>query len=402
MLTLKLIDLGASPPSNSYLTKVQLQSPELYYPLRVLICEMCWLVQTEDFASRKELFSGEYAYFSSYSSSWLKHSKGYVDTMVKRFRLDTNSLIVEVACNDGYLLQFAKDLRIPTLGIEPTQSTASHAREKGIETIEDFFGVNLAQSLIHKGYQADLMVANNVLAHVPDINDFVNGFSLLLKETGVATFEFPHLVNLIELNQFDTVYHEHFSYLSLTAVNRIFAANGLNIFDVEKLTTHGGSLRVFAQRSDSGNQIVMPKVKDLLEFEKILGIDNRHYYSSLQINANKIKNDFLSFLLESKRNGKSCVAYGAAAKGNTLLNYSGVKDDLVNYVVDLNPSKQNKYLPGSRIPIYGVERIAQTKPDYVILLPWNLKNELFDQLRYIGEWGGKIVTAVPNLLINDI
>jgi 2-polyprenyl-3-methyl-5-hydroxy-6-metoxy-1,4-benzoquinol methylase len=396
-LKLTLADLGSAPPSNAYLTVEKLQNPEKWFPLRVLVCEECWLVQTEDFAQADELFDADYAYFSAFSSSWLAHSERYVSDMAKRFRLNEQSHVVEIAANDGYLLQYVKVLGIPCTGIEPTASTASAARAKGIDIIEEFFGVNLAKQLVAKGQQADLTVANNVLAHVPDINDFVAGFTALLKPTGVATFEFPHLLNLIELNQFDTIYHEHFSYLSLTAVQHIFAANGLTVFDVQELPTHGGSLRVFAQRTDTGLQVISDQVRLLLQKEERAGMRTAVFYKGFQELAEKVKDDFVAFLIDAKRQGKTVGAYGAAAKGNTLMNFAGIRHDLVHFVVDKNPAKQGKFMPGSRIPIVGEECLRKECPDYVVILPWNLREEIMQQLAYILEWGGKFITAVPEL-----
>ncbi|TGK79427.1 methyltransferase domain-containing protein [Leptospira bourretii] len=398
-LTLTLIDLGTSPPSNAYLTETKLHEPEKWFPLRVLVCENCWLVQTEDFASANELFDSEYAYFSGYSSSWLEHSKNYVTQMISRFNLNKESHVVEIAANDGYLLQFVKAHNIPCTGIEPTTSTANAARQKGIEIVEDFFGVRLAEELVKKGKQADLTAANNVLAHVPDINDFVSGFSLLLKPDGVATFEFPHLMQLVNQNQFDTIYHEHFSYLSFIAVNRIFSANGLNIFDVEELPTHGGSLRVFAQRSDTGKRVVSERVDELLKIENNLQMNSASYYQGLQLKAEKVKNDLLEFLIKAKKQGKKVAAYGAAAKGNTLLNFAGIRHDLISFVVDKNPSKQGKFLPGNRIPIVDEEVLESVKPDYVIILPWNLKDEVIQQLNASGNRTNQYVIAIPDLTI---
>ena len=398
-LKLTLVDLGSAPPSNAYLTERTLKSPEKWFPLRVLVCEHCWLVQTEDFAMAHELFDSEYAYFSGFSSSWLTHAECYVAGMVVRFGLNNSSHVVEVAANDGYLLQYVKAHGIPCTGVEPTASTAASARAKGIPIVEDFFGVPLAESLIEQGKQADLTAANNVLAHVPDINDFVSGFALLLKPQGVATFEFPHLLKMIAENQFDTIYHEHFSYLSLTAVVRIFSANGLSVFDVEEHPTHGGSLRVFAQRGDTGLHSCSAKVGELLQCEAQVGMTTCDYYAGFQSRADKVKNDFMTFLLEAKRQGKSVAAYGAAAKGNTLMNYAGARPDLISYVVDRSPAKQGKYMPGSRIPIVHEDQLAVSKPDYVIILPWNLKIEITRQLDYIRAWNGQFVTAIPELKI---
>lgn len=398
-ITLILIDLGSAPPSNAYLTKLTMRRPEKWFPLKVLVCESCWLVQAEAYSRAAELFNDEYAYFSSFSTIWLAHAEHYVSAMVERFSLSTGSHVVEVASNDGYLLQYVKQRGITCLGIEPTASTASAARLKGIETLEEFFSVSLAQNLVNQGKQADLMVANNVLAHVPDINDFVRGFVLLLKPQGVATFEFPHLMQLIEHKQFDTIYHEHFSYLSFSTVDRISRANGLSVFDVEELGTHGGSLRVFAQRTDTGKYPVSEKVPELLDREAAAGMNRTGYYQGFQEQANKVKNDFLAFLLEAKRQGKAVAAYGAAAKGNTLLNYAGIRPDLLPYVVDKNPNKQGKYLPGIRIPIVAEAHLRNKRPEYVVILPWNLKTEVIEQLSYIRDWGGVFVIAVPELKI---
>ncbi len=399
-LTLSLIDLGTSPPSNAYLTQQMLHAPEKYFPLRVLVCTECWLVQTEDYAGADELFSSDYAYFSSFSTTWLKHAEKYVADMAARFGLNGNSHIVEVAANDGYLLQYAKAKGIPCLGIEPTTSTANAARAKGIEIVEAFFGVKLAQELAVQGKQADLTAANNVLAHVPDINDFVGGFAAILKPAGVSTFEFPHLLRLVSENQFDTIYHEHYSYLSLTAVKRIFECNGLNVFDVEELPTHGGSLRVYAQRKDTGMRETTKNVARILDCETAAGMTNAAFYAGFQERANRVKNDFLAFLIEAQRAGKTVAGYGAAAKGNTLMNYAGVRPDLLSYVVDRNPAKQDKFLPGCRIPIVAESQLKQTRPDYVVIMPWNLRAEVVEQLAYIREWDGQFVTAVPSLQIS--
>lgn len=399
-LTIPLIDLGSAPPSNAYLTSQSLQRPEKWYPLRVLVCHSCWLVQTEDYAEAEELFDADYAYFSSFSTSWLQHAEKYVAEVAQRFNLSTESHVVEIASNDGYLLQYVKALGIPCLGIEPTASTAKAAREKGIEVVEEFFGVSLANKLVSQGKQADLTAANNVLAHVPDINDFVSGFAHLLKPNGVATFEFPHLAQLIKYTQFDTIYHEHFSYLSLTAVKQIFEQNGLDVFDVQEISTHGGSLRVFAQRKDTGKRPANDAVAALLEMEDSLGIKTASLYQGFQERANRIKYDLLDFLIKAKREGKKVMAYGAAAKGNTLLNYAGVRADLLSAVVDRNPAKQNKFLPGSRISIVEEERINEDKPDFILILPWNLCEEVKGQLNYIRQWGGKFVTTVPTLKID--
>lgn len=399
LLTVTLVDLGSAPPSNAYLTRDKLQVPEKWYPLHVMACEHCWLVQTLDFAQAGELFDADYAYFSSYSSSWLSHAKHYVDTMVARFELSSQSHVVEVASNDGYLLQYVQAHKIPCTGIEPTASTAKAASDKGIETIESFFGVQLARHLVAQGKQADLTVANNVLAHVPDINDFVAGFTALLKPNGVATFEFPHLLKLIAGNQFDTIYHEHFSYLSLSAVHSIFLANGLTIFDVEEHGTHGGSLRVFAQRADTGRHTRSPSVAEVLQHEAQVGMTTSGYYAGFQNKTNKVKDDLLAFLLDAKRQGKTVAAYGAAAKGNTLINYAGIRSDLISFVVDRNPAKRGKYMPGSRIPIVAPAMLTEQRPDYLVILPWNIAEEVMQQNAHLAELGTKFVTAVPTLKI---
>lgn len=398
-LTISFIDLGSAPPSNAYLTAQTLCMPEKWFPLRVLVCTECWLVQTEDFAGTAELFDADYAYFSSFSSTWLAHAEHYVADMTDRFGLNKASYIIEIAANDGYLLQYVAQRGIPCLGVEPTASTAAAARGKGITVIEDFFGVRLARELAAQGKQADLAVANNVLAHVPDINDFVAGFAVLLKPEGVATFEFPHLMRLVEENQFDTIYHEHFSYLFLHVVKRICEHNGLSVFDVEELSTHGGSIRVFAQRKDKGPHATSSHITELLQREAAAGMMAVGYYAGFQSKADKVKNDLLTFLIEVRRAGKKVAAYGAAAKGNTLLNYAGVRPDLLPFVSDRSPAKQGKFLPGSRIPIVTEQRIREDRPDYVIILPWNLLDEVVTQLSYIRKWGGRFVTAVPKLEI---
>ena len=400
-VTLPFVDLGSSPPSNAYLTPSQLQAPESYYPLRVLVCESCWLVQTEDFAGFDDMFSAEYAYFSSFSSTMLAHVKQYSHEMTARFNLNTNSCVVEVASNDGYLLKNFKAAGIPCYGVEPTASTAKAAREIGIESIEEFFGNQLASRLVSQGRQADLTAANNVLAHVPDINDFVSGFAMLLKDQGVSTFEFPHLLNLVDKAQFDTIYHEHFSYLSLTSVNTIFKANGLSVFDVEEIATHGGSLRVFAQKTSTGKHALSPRVAAMLAREDALGMKTASYYGKTQADAVKIKRDLLQFLLNAQAEGKTVAAYGAAAKGNTMLNYAGVRDDLVKYVIDLNPAKQNKFMPGSRIPIVGLDALNAEAPDYMLILPWNLEAEVKVQLAAKHQVTWQYVLAVPMLKVHS-
>ena len=395
-----LVDLGVAPPSNAYLTKMALKRPEKFFPLRVLVCESCWLVQAEAYSRAAELFNEEYAYFSSFSTEWLEHSKRYVDEMAVRFGLGSSSTVVEVAANDGYLLQYVKEKSIGCYGIEPTASTANAARQKGIEIVQDFLSTSLAQQLRNQGKTADLVVANNVLAHVPDINDFSNACRLLMKPNGVFTCEFPHLMNLISQHQFDTIYHEHFSYLSFATVVNIFAKNGLSVFDVEEIGTHGGSLRVFAQCSDTGSHLVSGRVADLLSRETLAGMSRIAFYQGFQEHAERVKNDFLRFLIEKKGEGKLVVGYGAAAKGNTLLNFAGVRSDLIRYVVDRSPHKQNKFMPGSRIPIVSEERLSVDKPDFVVIFPWNISDEVKTQLNYLSKSGIKFVVAVPNLQIS--
>ena len=396
-LHLNFLDLGSAPPSNAYLSREALSAPETWYPLRLLVCEACWLVQTEDHAGREQLFTQDYAYFSSMSTSWLTHAQRYVGDMVERLKLDANSNVVEVAANDGYLLQFVAQAGIPCYGIEPTASTAAAAKAKGLDILESFFGVELATQLAAQDRQADLMAANNVLAHVPDINDFVAGFATLLKPKGVATFEFPHLMRMMEHNQFDTAYHEHYSYLSLTAVQRIFAANGLTVFDVQELPTHGGSLRVLAQRSDFGVHPVQPSVASVLTAESTAGLLDSDGYTQFQAKAEAVKDGLLTFLLQAKQQGLRVGAYGAAAKGNTLLNFAGVRPDLLPYVVDRSPGKQGKFMPGSRIPIVHEDHLWADKPDRIVILPWNLRDEVTAQLVQARSWGARFVVAVPTL-----
>ena len=398
-LELPLIDLGMAPPSNAYLSAEALARPEKRYPLRVLVCEKCWLVQTEDFADAEELFAADYAYFSSFSSSWLAHARRYATEMTGRWSLGPQSRVIEVAANDGYLLQYFRDASIPCLGIEPTASTAAAARSLGIAVIERFFGRALARELAASGQRADLMVANNVLAHVPDINDFAAGFATLLKPDGVATFEFPHLLRLLEGCQFDTIYHEHFSYLSLGAVERVFATAGLQVFDVQELPTHGGSLRVFAQRADEGRQPTAGGVDQVRQNESRAGLQTRRAYSGFQARAERIRDDLKRFLAEARASGKSVAAYGAAAKGNTLLNYVGVGPDEVRYVVDRNPAKQGKFMPGSRIPIVPPSHLETNRPDYLLILPWNLAEEVRQQNASPAGSGMRFVTAVPELTV---
>ncbi len=396
-LNLAMLDLGHAPPSNAFLDDQQLRDPEVWYPLRVLVCQSCWLAQTLDHGAGDVLFGDDYVYFSAYSSSWLAHAKAYVQTMLTRFGLGPKSMIVEVAANDGYLLQYVQQAGIPCYGVEPTAGTAAAALGRGLEIVSEFFGVSLACQLQAQGRTADLMVANNVLAHVPDINDFVAGFTRLLKPAGVVTFEFPHLLRMVQGCQFDTAYHEHYSYLSLTAVLRILAAHGLDVFDVEQLSTHGGSLRVFAQRTDTGVQTSCPSVASMLAHEQDGGVTTAAFYREFQRQTVRIKHELLAWLLRCQREQISVAAYGAAAKGNTLLNFAGVRPDLLPYVVDRNPAKQGKYLPGSRIPVLDEQALRERRPQRVLILPWNLQGEVMRQLSYIAHWGGRFVIAVPQL-----
>ncbi len=399
-LRLQFVDLGSAPPSNAYLTPEMLSAPEKWFPLRVLVCESCWLVQTEDFAQADELFDAEYAYFSGFSASWVKHCGDYVDMMIRRFALDDSSHFVEVAANDGTLLKFAADAGIKATGIEPTASTAQAARDKGLTIVERFLGSDSAVDICEEFGQADVVAANNVLAHVPDINAFVAGVRTLLRDTGVVTFEFPHLVNLVADKQFDTIYHEHFSYLSLTSVVKILASGGLQVFDVEKLPTHGGSLRVFAQREQTGPNEVAETVAAVLADEDARGLQTPAYYEAFQRSAEDVKNAALRFLIDASDRGDLVVAYGAAAKGNTLLNFAGVRPDLIRFVADLNPAKQGKAMPGSRIPIVGPDVLEEAAPNYVVILPWNLRTEVSNQLAELRSAGTKIVTFVPALEVS--
>ena len=393
------VDLGSAPPSNAFLSIDDLIGVEHWYPLRVWVCEHCWLVQTEDLVGAADLFNDEYAYFSSYSESWLEHARRYVESMVAEYDLGPRSHVVEIASNDGYLLQYVRKQDIPCLGIEPTHSTAGAAREKGIETLEVFFGTEIARQIRKSHGAADLAIANNVLAHVPDINDFVGGLAVLLKSTGVATFEFPHLLNLVESNQYDTIYHEHFSYLSLLAVSNVFKSNGLQIFRVEEVTSHGGSLRVFAQRADVSHYDIDGSVAYLIAREVAMGLQSITYFKGAQVRAEKLKNDLLSFLIGAKQRGETVVGYGAAAKGNTLLNFAGVRSDLLSYVVDKNPAKQNMYMPGSRIPIVDKGTLENDPPDYVLILPWNIADEIMQQNSALTDKGVRFVVAVPELKV---
>ncbi|HRH58870.1 MAG TPA: class I SAM-dependent methyltransferase [Chitinophagales bacterium] len=393
------IDLVNAPASNSFLSKEQLNEPEVFFPLKVYTCHSCMLVQIDEFKKSDAIFDSNYVYFSSYSKSWLKHAKDYTNMMTERFGFNQESFVIEIASNDGYLLQYFKEKNIPVLGIEPTKNTADAAKEKGIESVVDFFGVRLAEKLVAANIKADLLLGNNVLAHVPDIVDFVGGMKIILNDKGVITMEFPHLLQLVENNQFDTIYHEHFSYLSFYTVQKIFYAQSLEIFDVEEIPTHGGSLRIFAKHKADESKIISDRVAALLFKEEKYGLFSIDYYNEFQQKALKVKLDFTDFLITQKRNNKKVAAYGAAAKGNTLLNYCGIKNDLITFVVDANPHKQDKYLPGSHIPVVDEHYIREHKPDFVIIFPWNLKEELTGQLSYIKEWGGKFVIPIPVLEI---
>ena len=391
-------DLVYSPISNAMLNKQQLNEPEAYYPLKLFVCDNCFLVQVDEMEKADNIFDAEYTYFSSFSTSLLEHSRKYVEMMVRRFGFNENSRVIEIASNDGYLLQYFKEFNVPVLGFDPTANTANAAKEKGIDTIVDFFGEKTAATqLVEKGLKADLFIGNNVLAHVPDINDFVRGMKVALKDTGIITMEFPHLMKLVDDCLFDTIYHEHFSYLSFTTVKRIFEKQGLEMFDVEEISTHGGSLRIFAKHKEDKSKEINPNVAALLDKEYQAGVTTLNYYQGFQEKIDKIKYDTWSFLIEQKKLGNKIVGYGAAAKGNTLFNFCGIKGtDLVEYVVDLSPHKQNKYLPGSHIPVLSEEQLKKTKPDFVIIIPWNLKTEISNQLSYIKDWGGRFVIFVPD------
>ncbi len=397
-LTHTFLDLGFAPPSNAYLTKDDLSKPEKYYPLKVMVCDQCWLVQTEDYAAVGELFDSEYAYFSSTSTSWLEHARCFVESITQELGLDENSYVIEVASNDGYLLKNFLEKKIPCLGIEPTASTARVAENFGVPVMREFFGEQLAKQLARQGNRADLIVGNNVYAHVPNINDFTLGLKAALKAGGTITLEFPHLMRLIQFNQFDTVYHEHFSYLSLYTVKRIFHEAGLRIFNVEELPTHGGSLRIYGCHEDDTRK-TLPAVLALLQEEEDRGLRDLFTYKSFQKMADMIKNEFIDFLITQKKLGKKVAAYGAAAKGNTLLNYAGVKTDLLSFVCDNAISKQDKYLPGSHIPIFSPEILEEKRPDYVVIFPWNISLEVESQLQRIKTWGSYFVTFIPKINI---
>jgi SAM-dependent methyltransferase len=389
-----------SPLCESYLSADQLNQMEPFYPLHVYVCENCFLVQLEEYVSPVEIFS-EYAYFSSYADTWLQHAANYTDKMVKRFQLNEESLVVEVASNDGYLLQYFIEKQIPVLGIEPAKNVVEVAVKKGIPTLVEFFGKDLADQLADNDQQADLIAANNVLAQVPDLNDFVAGLKILLKPKGVITVEFPHLMRLVEGNQFDTIYHEHFSYFSFITAEKIFAAHGMTIFDVEELPTHGSSIRIYARHVDDNSKPINDHVDRMNRQEQFAGITDMAYYRSFEEQVKETKRKLLEFLVKTKKAGNTIVGYGAPGKGNTLLNYCGIRTDFLDYTVDRNPYKQGKYLPGTHIPIFGPEKIRETQPEYVMILPWNFKDEIMLQMEFIRDWGGKFVVPIPEVEIYE-
>lgn len=392
------LDLGFAPPSNAYLNAADLQAPEQYFPLKLFVCDQCWLVQTEDYSRSDELFTKDYAYFSSVSTTWLAHARSYADMITARLGLGAGSFVIEVASNDGYLLKNFVASGVPCLGVEPTDSTAAVAEAAGIPVAREFFGQDFASKLVKSGKQADLIIGNNVYAHVPDINDFTAGMKTALKSGGTITLEFPHLMSLMRLNQFDTVYHEHYSYLSLQSVKAIFARAGLRVCDVEQITTHGGSLRVYGCHADDA-RVDGAAVARILAEEIASGLQDLATYQRFQREADKVKNKLLAFLVEANLAGKTVAAYGAAAKGNTLMNYAGVKPDLVSFVCDAAASKQGKFMPGSHIPILAPKELRERKPDYVLILPWNIADEVVKSNEFVREWGGNFVVAVPALRI---
>ena len=388
------VDLGMSPLANSYLTMADLQKMEPHYPLCIYICDRCYLAQLPVFETPEGIFT-DYAYFSSYSDSWLRHAKAYTDLMIERFGYNQSNFVIELASNDGYLLQYFKEKSIPVLGIEPAKNVALAANEAGIPTLVKFFGTDTARELASENKYADLIVGNNVLAHVPGLNDFVNGMKIVLKKKGVITMEFPHMMRLVAENQFDTMYHEHFSYFSFTTVEKVFASHGLTLFDVEELPTHGGSLRIYARHSNDETKPVGKRVAELKSREDAAGMTKMEYYLSFGEKVKETKRKILEFLIKAKAKGKSIAGYGAPAKGNTLLNYCGVRTDFIDYTLDRSPHKQGQYLPGTHIPIYHPDKVREDKPDYLVILPWNLKEEIMEQMSYIREWGGKFVTLIP-------
>ena len=392
------LDLGETPLANSYLSNEEIHNNEEKFPLKALVCNDCYLVQLEEFETPQKIFSN-YAYFSSYSKSFLNHAKNYVDMMIDRFQINKNKFVVEIASNDGYLLQFFKEQNIPLLGIEPAKNIAKYAEEKGIKTINQFFGKDFSIQLIQQYKKADLIICNNVIAHVPKINDFVTGLKFLMSKTGILTIEFPHLMELVEHNQFDTIYHEHFSYFSFFVIKKILEKHGIKIFDVEKIPTHGGSLRIFCTHTENNDIVIEPSVDNLLKSEKDKGMMEINFYENFSNKINSTVNQFLDFCKESKKNNKKLIGYGAPAKANTLLNYCKIKNDLIEYVTDLSPYKQGLFLPGSHLPIKSPEEIKKSKPDFIIIFPWNLQDEIMKQIDFIREWGGKFVIPIPNLKI---
>ena len=392
------VDLGMSPLANSYIKVDEANRMEPFYPLHVYVCSACLLVQLEEFTSPQSIF-GDYAYFSSYSESWLDHAKCYVETVRERFSLGSRHHVVEIASNDGYLLQYFAQHGVPVLGVEPAANVAAVARKKGIPTVVKFLGVKTARELAKKKKRADLLIGNNVLAHVPNINDFVGGLKILLKPQGVITMEFPHLVKLMDENQFDTIYHEHFSYLSLLAVERIFGKHGLTLFDVEEIPTHGGSLRIYARHTADSSRPVAQRVTELRQREADAGFGTLQHYVTFSLRVEKTKRKLLEFLIDAKEKGKSVVGYGAPAKGNTLLNYCGIRADFLDYTVDRSPYKQGQLLPGVRIPIFAPEKIKDTRPDYVLILPWNIRDDVMQQMAFVTEWGGKFVVPIPEVKV---
>lgn len=393
-------DLGISPIANDYLAEEQLKRAEKLYPLHAYVCENCLLVQLEEVESPDHIFGdGDYAYFSSYSESWLRHAKAYTDLMVERFGFNQNHQVIEIASNDGYLLQYFHEKGIPVLGVEPAANTAKVAQEKGIPSVVKFFGVQTAKELVAEEKQADLLLGNNVLAHVPDLNDFVAGMKIVLKPNGIFTMEFPHLLQLMQQNQFDTIYHEHFSYFSFLTVETIFAVHGLTLFDVEELPTHGGSLRIYGKHDSAAQPSISDRVSQLKEKERQAGLDKLETYRTFGEQVKETKRKLLSFLIEAKAQGKSVAAYGAPAKGNTLLNYCGIRTDFIDYTVDRSPYKQGLFLPGTHIPILEPDKIQETKPDYLLILPWNLKDEIMAQMACIRESGGKFVVPIPSVQV---
>ncbi len=393
-------DLGMSPFSNSYISQENLHRMEPFFPLHAYVCDHCFLVQLGEFQNPASIFT-DYAYFSSFSDSWLKHAKEYTNIMIERFKLNSSHQVMEIASNDGYLLQYFKEQGIPVLGIEPAENVAKVAEEKGIPCITKFFGKQTASELVSEGKQPDLLLGNNVLAHVPDIHDFVGGMKIVLKPQGFITMEFPHLLRLIEDNQFDTIYHEHFSYLSFLTVEKIFTEHGLTLFDVEEIPTHGGSLRIYARHSEDNSKPVSDRTKELRNREIAFGLDSMKTYTAFAEKVKETKRKLLSFLIKAKEDGKKIVGYGAPAKGNTLLNYCGVGTDFIDYTVDRSPYKQGQVLPGIRIPIFHPDKIKETKPDYLLILPWNIKEEIMDQMAHIRQWGGKFVVPIPGVKILD-